>query len=68
VSSLHFLDASILLYSISRGPAEPAKRDRAVELLKQDDGGLSAPVLQEFYVEATRATRPDPLPHDITPA
>jgi hypothetical protein len=65
VSSLHFLDASILLYSISRGPAEPAKRDRAVELLKQDDGGLSAPVLQEFYVQATRPTRPDPLPHDI---
>ena len=22
-------------------------------------------VLQEFYVQATRPTRPDPLPHDI---
>ena len=22
-------------------------------------------VLQEFYVQATRATRPDPLPHEI---
>jgi predicted nucleic acid-binding protein len=22
-------------------------------------------VLQEFYVQATRATRPDPLPHDL---
>src|SRR5262249_20745479 len=26
---------------------------------------LSVQVLQEFYVQATRSTRPDPLPHDI---
>src|SRR6202040_3643650 len=26
---------------------------------------LSTQVLQEFYVQATRPTRPDPLPHDI---
>jgi predicted nucleic acid-binding protein len=61
----HFLDTNVLLYSISRDPAEAAKRERAIALLDRDDGALSVQVLQEFYVQATRATRPDPLPHDI---
>ena len=61
----HFLDTNILLYSISRDPVEAAKRDRAIDLLERDDGGLSVQVLQEFYVQATRPTRPDPLPHAI---
>ena len=30
----------------------------------RDDGALSVQVLQEFYVQATRATRPRPLPHE----
>jgi predicted nucleic acid-binding protein len=61
----HFLDTNVLLYSISRDPAEAAKRERAIALLDRDDGALSVQVLQEFYVQATRATRPDKLPHDI---
>jgi predicted nucleic acid-binding protein len=65
MKALHFLDTNILLYSISRDPAEKAKRERAVALLEEDDGALSVQVLQEFYVQATRPTRPDPLPHDI---
>jgi predicted nucleic acid-binding protein len=68
VSALHFLDTNILLYSISRDPPEALKRDRAIDLLEQDDGALSVQVLQEFYVQATRPTRPDPLPHDIAVA
>lgn len=60
----HFLDTNILLYSISRNPADARKRDRAVALLSRDDGALSVQVLQEFYVQATRATRPRPLPHE----
>jgi predicted nucleic acid-binding protein len=63
--ALHFLDTNILLYSISREPAEAAKRERAIALLELDDGALSVQVLQEFYVQATRAARPDRLPHDI---
>ena len=62
---MHFLDTNILLYSISRDPAETAKRERAIALLDRDDGALSVQVLQEFYVQATRPTRPDPLPHEI---
>jgi predicted nucleic acid-binding protein len=61
----HFLDTNILLYSISRDAREAAKRERAVALLERDEGALSVQVLQEFYVQATRSTRPDPLPHDI---
>lgn len=65
MSPPHFLGTNILLYSISRDPAEAAKRERAVQLLDDDNGALSVQVLQEFYVQATRATRPDPLPHAI---
>jgi predicted nucleic acid-binding protein len=46
-------------------PAEAAKRDVAIELLDADDLALSVQVLQEFYVQATRATRKDLLDHDI---
>jgi predicted nucleic acid-binding protein len=60
-----FLDTNILLYSISRDPAEAAKRERAIALVDTDDNALSVQVLQEFYVQATRPTRPDALPHDI---
>lgn len=61
----HFLDTNVLLYSISRDAREAAKRERAVALLERDEGALSVQVLQEFYVQATRSTRLDPLPHDI---
>ena len=60
-----FLDTNVLLYSISRDPAEVGKREIAVSLLDADDMALSVQVLQEFYVQATRATTTDALPHDI---
>jgi predicted nucleic acid-binding protein len=60
----HFLDTNILLYSISTNPIDAGKRERAIALLGRGDGALSVQVLQEFYVQATRATRPRPLPHD----
>ena len=34
-------------------------------MLDRDGAALSVQVLQEFYVQATRPTRPDRLPHDI---
>jgi len=61
----HFLDTNILLYSISRNPADAIKRQRAIALLLRDNGAVSVQVLQEFYVQATRPTRPHPLPHQI---
>jgi predicted nucleic acid-binding protein len=65
MSALRFLDTNVLLYSISTDPGETAKRERAVALLQSDDVALSVQVLQEFYVQATRATRSDRLAHDI---
>lgn len=61
----HFLDTNVVLYSISDDPGERAKRDIAVALVERQNNALSVQVLQEFYVQATRATRPKPLPHDI---
>jgi predicted nucleic acid-binding protein len=65
MTDLRFLDTNILLYSISRDPTEATKHDRAVALIDAGNNALSVQVLQEFYVQATRPTRPDPLPHDI---
>lgn len=65
MNGLRFFDTNILLYSISRDSTEAAKRDRAIALLDADDGALSVQVLQEFYVQATRPSRPDAIPHDI---
>jgi len=60
-----FLDANVLLYSISTATAEAAKRRRAIELLERGDCALSVQVLQEFYVQATRAARADALEHGV---
>ena len=60
-----FLDTNILLYSISQNPAESGKRDRAIALLEDDSSTLSVQVLQEFYVQATRASRADAIAHEL---
>jgi predicted nucleic acid-binding protein len=65
MSELRFIDTNILLYSISRDPAEARKRDIAIALLDSENIALSVQVLQEFYVQATRASRPDALAHEI---
>ena len=63
-----FFDTNILLYSISSDAAEREKRRRAIALLDGDAGALSVQVLQEFYWQATRATRADRLSHDLAAA
>ena len=60
---MRFVDTNILLYAISRDPAERDKAKHASDILAQRELALSVQVLQEFYVQATRPTRPDPLPH-----
>lgn len=65
MSGSHFIDTNILLYSISSTPEERPKNQIAIELLERDGGALSVQVLQEFYVQATRATRADRLTHDV---
>jgi len=65
MNSPRFIDTNVLMYSISRDAAEAPKRDIAIALLDADDIALSVQVLQEFYVQATRVTRPNALSHDI---
>ncbi len=60
---MRFIDTNVVLYSVSELPGEAAKRARAESLLEGTDLCLSTQVLSEFYVQATRATRPDPLLH-----
>ncbi len=61
---MRFADTNILLYAISRDPAERKKAQRANEILADGDLGLSVQVLGEFYVQATRASRADAITHD----
>ena len=60
---MRFVDTNVLLYAISRDPAEQGKAKRASDILASSDLTLSVQVLQEFYVQATRASRPDPITH-----
>lgn len=60
---MRFVDTNILLYSISREPDEADKASRANAILSARDIGLSVQVLQEFYVQSTRASRSDPITH-----
>jgi predicted nucleic acid-binding protein len=61
---VRFVDTNVLLYAISRDPAEQDKAKRANDILADRDLALSVQVLQEFYVQATRASRPDAIGHD----
>jgi predicted nucleic acid-binding protein len=58
---VQFVDTNVLLYAISTDRDEQAKARRANEILGGRDLALSVQVLQEFYVQATRETRPDRL-------
>lgn len=58
-----FVDTNVLIYAFSADPAERAKVNVARELMRQRDLALSAQVLQEFYVQATRPTRAHRLTH-----
>ena len=62
-TTVQFVDTSILLYAISRDPAEQDKAKRANDILAGRELAMSVQVLQEFYVQATRASRPDPITH-----
>lgn len=64
---MKFVDTNILLYAISKDPAERRKTDIAIEILDSPVGelALSVQVLQEFYVQATRVSREGALPHRL---
>lgn len=49
-----FLDTNVLVYAASSSRADASKRTRALQLIAEADFGLSAQVLQEFFVTVTR--------------
>ncbi len=63
-TTVRFVDTDVLLYAISTDPTEQAKRELATAILAERRLALSTQVLQEFYVQATRASRRDALTHD----
>lgn len=58
-----FVDTNILIYAVSPSPREAEKRRIAQDLLGREDLALSVQVLQEFYHQVTRPTRPHALTH-----
>ena len=63
-SMMFLIDTNVLLYAASLLPDEADMRERARRLLAESDLVLSVQVLQEFYHQATRQTRPGKLSHD----
>ncbi|MGK2925255.1 MAG: PIN domain-containing protein [Lysobacterales bacterium] len=61
---MRFVDTNVLLYAVSTAKDERDKHDRALAVLESDELALSVQVLQEFYVQATRASKAEPLRHD----
>ncbi len=49
-----FLDTNVFVYAAAGRGKEETKRKRALELIENQDFGLSAQVLQEFYVTVSR--------------
>ena len=62
---MRFLDTNVLLYAACPGPKEADKQRIAVALLGSTDLCLSVQVLQEFYAQATRPTRPGAVGHEL---
>lgn len=63
MTAMRLTDTNVLLYAASSHPDEVEKTQIALELLERADLCLSVQVLQEFYYQATRPTRPDRLTH-----
>ncbi len=60
---MRFIDTNVLIYAVSAAAEDEEKRRRALDLLARRDLALSVQVLQEFYVQSTRPSRPGALTH-----
>ena len=49
-----FLDTNVIVYAAAGRDQEEAKRSRSLELIAEEDFGLSAQVLQEFFVTVAK--------------
>lgn len=64
MSAVRFVDTNVLLYAVSALSEEADKRICALNLLTTGDLALSVQVMQEFYHQATRASRPGAITQD----
>lgn len=63
---MRFVDTNILVYAAGLSLDDAGKRSRAREILAESGLVVSVQVLQEFYSQATRASRSDRLsPEDV---
>ena len=60
---MRFVDTNVLLYAVSAEAEDEHKQLIALDLLTRRDLTLSVQVLQEFYVQSTRQSRPGALQH-----
>ncbi len=58
-----FLDTNILVYAATGREQEETKRLRALQLIETEDFGLSAQVLQEFFVTVCLKAKPPLTPN-----
>jgi predicted nucleic acid-binding protein len=63
---MRFVDTNIPLYAVSRSAEDADKRLIALDLMAESELGLSAQVMQEFYMQATRANGSWQLTHEET--
>lgn len=61
---MRLIDTNMLLHAVNTAPDEQVRAIIARQLLEDDDWVASVQVLQEFYAQATRASKPDRLSHD----
>ena len=59
-----FLDTNVVVYAAIGTGRDERKRKRALELIESEDFGISAQVLQEFYVTVVKKARM-PLPPEL---
>ena len=52
-----FIDTNILVYAAAGRGVEESKRKRALDLIENENFGVSAQVLQEFYVTVVHKAR-----------
>ena len=58
---MRFLDTNVLIYAASPAPDEADKQRSAQRLLESGDLAVSVQVLQEFYHQTTRSSRPEAI-------
>ena len=63
-SLVRFIDTNVLIYAASPSPGDAEKQRAAQRLLEAGELAVSVQVLQEFYHQATRATRPGAIAED----